>query len=204
MGALAIPEPLPDQTPRPDGAEPQTGDRQLRRRRADKEHDLFATIVEDAFSEIMVFDPRNLNILLANKSARSNLGYSVAEMAALKVTDVKQDYTSDRLKALYQPILAGKSPKLVVHTLHTRKDGSRYPVEVHSRMSTFEGRPVIFQIVIDQTQIRRAQAQAELASAIERDASESASGRDFLARLLPRLGRQFGSQPGPAFRCAPP
>lgn len=190
MGAMAMAQ--PHTIPQPsDGA---AAERPLRRRRADKEHDLFATIVEDAFSEIMVFDPQSLAILLANKSARSNLGYSAAEIGALRVTDVKQDYTAERLKALYQPILEGRAPKLVVHTLHTRKDGSRYPVEVHSRMSSFEGRPVIFQIVIDQTQIRRAHAQAELASAIERDASEAANGRDFLARLLPRLGRQFGSQ----------
>lgn len=85
MGAVEMPP-----HPPPDAGVP-------RRRRADKEHDLFATIVEDAFSEIIVFDAETLAIILANKSARNNLGYASTEITGLSINDLKTEFC-DRLR----------------------------------------------------------------------------------------------------------
>ena len=127
------------------------------RRRADREHDLFGTIVEEAFSEIVVIDADTLAIILANRSARKNLGYTLAELMGMTIPEVKVEFSAAQLIEIYRPILAGETAKLVANTVHRRKDGTLYPVEVHSRTSVFDGRPVIFQIVIDQTEIRRGQ-----------------------------------------------
>jgi PAS domain S-box-containing protein len=162
------------------------------RRRADREHDLFGTIVEEAFSEIVVIDADTLAIILANRSARKNLGYTLAELMGMTIPEVKVEFSAAQLIEIYRPILAGETAKLVANTVHRRKDGTLYPVEVHSRTSVFDGRPVIFQIVIDQTEIRRGQVRAELASSIERDAAEARDSRALLAGLLARLGRQLG------------
>lgn len=166
----------------------------LRRRRADLEHDFFATVVEDSFSEILAFDAETLNVFLANKSLRQNLGYAAGEIVGLDVAAIKAEFSPTRLKEIYRPLLEGETTRIVVHTRHRRKDGSTYPVEVHSRKSRLEGRVVIFQIAIDQTEIARRQITAELASLIERDAAESRDRAGFLAGLLTRLARQFRCQ----------
>ncbi len=161
------------------------------RRRADLEHDLFATIVEDAFSEILVFDAENLSLLFANRSSRNNLGYTQDEIAGLGVEAVKAELTGQQLRELYRPLLEGETSRLVAHTMHRRKDGSTYPVEVHTRTSRFDGRAVLFQIVLDQTDSKRRQMRAELNSLIERDAAEAGDSRAFLVRLMARLVPQF-------------
>jgi PAS domain S-box-containing protein len=166
----------------------------LLRRRADLEHDLFATIVEEASSEILVFDAATLTLLLANRSSRNNLGYTPAAIGELNVADIKAEFPQVRLKEIYRPFLDGETARTVVHTTHRRSDGTTYPVEVHSRSSTFEGRMVIFEIVIDQTEIKRTQVRAELNSLIERDAAEAKDSGAFLASLLARLCGQFKCQ----------
>lgn len=166
----------------------------LHRRRADLEHDLFATIIEEAFSEILVFDAETLTLLFANRSSRNNLGYSAAEIVGLGAPDIKADLSAGRLRELYHPLLEDMTSRLVGTAMHRRKDGTTYPVEVHSRTSMFDGRPVIFQNVLDQTEIKRKQIRAELNSLIERDAAEARDSAAFLAGLMARLGRQFRCQ----------
>jgi PAS domain S-box-containing protein len=161
------------------------------RRRADLENNLFATIVEEAFSEILVFDAKTLTLLFANRSARGNLGYDAGEIAGLRLIDIKADYTEARLREAYRPMLEGETSRMVAHTIHRRKDGTLYPAEIHSRASTFDGRAVIFQIVLDQTEIKHRQLLAELGAMIERDAAETSGSDAFLAVLMARLGRQF-------------
>jgi PAS domain S-box-containing protein len=178
MAALSASQTLPAPAP-------------LQRRRADLEHDLFATIVEDAFSEILVFDAEGLALLFANRSSRNNLGYDAAEIAGLGAPDIKAELTGGQLRELYRPLLEGETTRLVAHTLHRRKDGSTYPVEVHTRTSRFDGRAVLFQIVLDQTEGLRKQTRAELNSLIERDAAEAGDSRAFLVRLMARLVPQF-------------
>ena len=179
MPALIAPQTLPAAAP------------PLQRRRADLEHDLFATIVEGAFSEILVFDAGSLTLLFANRSSRNNLGYSAAEIAGLDVEDIKAELSAEQLRELYRPLLDGETTRLVAHTTHRRKDGSTYPVEVHTRTSRFDGRAVLFQIVLDQTEGKRKQLRAELNSLIERDAAEAGDSRAFLVRLIARLVPQF-------------
>lgn len=173
---------------------PETLDTAPRRRRSDIEHDLFATIVEDAFSEILVFDAETLTLLLCNRSARSNLGYSAGEIAALKITDLTVEFTAERLKAIHRPLLEGSDSRTVAYMSYRRKGGTTYPVEVHSRASNLGGRTVIFQIVIDQTELKREQARADLVSSIERDATDSADSSAFLEQVLMRLCRHFACQ----------
>lgn len=166
----------------------------LQRRRADLEHDLFATIIEEAFSEILVFDAETLALLFANRSSRNNLGYSAAEIVGLGAPDIKADLPAERLRELYRPLLQDETSRLVANAMHRRKDGTTYPVEVHSRTSVFDGRAVIFQNVLDQTENKRKQIRAELNSLIERDAAEARDSAAFLAGLMARLGRQFRCQ----------
>ena len=173
---------------------PATDTPPLLRRRADIEHDLFATIVEEASSEILVFDAETLALVLANRSSRNNLGYAPAEIAGLGVADIKAEFPEAGLKEIYRPFLDGETARMVVHTTHRRKDGTTYPVEVHSRSSVFDGRVVVFEIVIDQTEIKHKQVRAELSSRIERDAAEAKDSGAFLARLLARLPEHGGDR----------
>lgn len=167
-----------------------------RRRRADLENDLFATIVEEASAEILVFDAETLGMIFANRSSRNNLDYEPEQIGGLSMTDIQVEFSEARLRELHRPLIESETTGLVVHTSHRRRDNTVYPVEVHSRTSVFNGRPVIFQIVADQTATKLEQVRAELTSLIERDAAEARDNADFLASLLARLSAHFRCQMG--------
>src|ERR1700761_2683243 len=113
---------------------PATDTPPLLRRRADIEHDLFATIVEEASSEILVFDAETLALVLANRSSRNNLGYAPAEIAGLGVADIKAEFPEAGLKEIYRPFLDGETARMVVHTTPRRSArGMARGISQHAR-----------------------------------------------------------------------
>jgi PAS domain S-box-containing protein len=157
---------------------------------------LFATIVEEAFSEIIVFDALTLKPLLVNARARRNLGYPVAELSVLTIDRIK---LGQNLGDVVKTLLSGEKSRCVSQGQHRRKDGSTYPVEEYSQISSLAGRRVVFQTVVDQTDIVRLDSQAELLSYIELDASGTQSSDEFMRSVLRRVTRYLDCSAGHAF-----
>jgi PAS domain S-box-containing protein len=129
------------------------------RKRAETRQVSLAGIIENSRNEIYIFDAKTLRFAEVNRAARDNLGYSMEELSCLTPLDLKPTYTPETFSALVQPLRTGTKSKIEFTTVHRRKDGSLYPVEVHLQLGVYETRPAFIAIILDITEQKRIEAQ---------------------------------------------
>jgi PAS domain S-box-containing protein len=115
-------------------------------------------IFERSLNEIYIFDAQTLKFILVNEGASKNLGYSMEEMRNLTPLDIKPEYTDEDFAALIEPLRTGEVDGVKFTTVHKRKDGSLYPIEVYLQLSTFGPVPAFVAIILDITMRKRAEA----------------------------------------------
>jgi hypothetical protein len=114
-------------------------------------------ILEASLNEIYIFDHHSLRFLHVNEGARRNLGYSMSELRKMTPIDLKPDYTQESFDALIGPLRRGECENIQFDTVHQRKDGTRYNVEVHLQRLEYEGSPVFVSIILDTTKRKAAE-----------------------------------------------
>lgn len=114
----------------------------------------FGEILEESLNEIYIFDAETHNFLQVNKGARNNLGYSMEELIKMSPLDINPELTSDFFRKLGQ-LKSSDKQKMRFVTIHRRKDGTRYPVEIYLQLSSFQGKKVFIADVIDITESRK-------------------------------------------------
>ncbi len=117
----------------------------------------FDRILEQSLNEIYIYDAATLRFIEVNEGACRNLGYTLDELQSMTPVDIKPEHTEDTFAALVSPLLNGNKDKIVFTTVHQRKDGSDYPVEVHLQRMMFDDRQVYAAIILDITQRRQAE-----------------------------------------------
>lgn len=122
-------------------------------------------IFEDSLNEIFVFDDETLHFKLVNRGARENLGYSAKEMQTLTPVDIKPEFDEERFRRLLHPLRGGAQDRLTFETVHRRKDGSDYGVEVHLQHAPGEGEFVA--VILDITERQTLQNQVVEAQRME-------------------------------------
>ncbi len=155
------------------------------RRRAQRLSTRLGRIIEDSVNEIYVFDSQNLRFIQVNRGARENLGYSMDELRELTSLDLKPEITAKGFADLVRPLHEGRQDQIVFTTLHRRKDGSTYDVEVRLQLSPSETPPVFFAIVEDVTD--RKKAEADLQAAMEEADHANRAKSEFIANMSHEL-----------------
>ncbi|MDJ0867003.1 MAG: PAS domain S-box protein [Myxococcota bacterium] len=145
------------------------------RRRAEEARASFGAILDQSLNEIYVFDAETLRFVRVNRGARENVGYSAEELAALTPFDLKPEFSAERFAELIEPLRSGEQEQIVFETVHQRKDGSHYPVEVHLQRGNLNDRPCFVAIILDQTERERAAAAVRASEQRARDAEQLAS-----------------------------
>lgn len=92
------------------------------------------------------------HILDANTAALRTYGYSRDELLAMSVVDLR---TPETVSHIREQMDRAFEEGLLFETVHRRKDGSTFPVEVSSRGATIEGQRVLASIVRDITERRK-------------------------------------------------
>jgi len=134
------------------------------RRRAEVLAQQFGYLLQSSFNEIYMFDARSLKFVLTSEGAEKNLGYSDDELNTLTPLDLKPSYTRESFEVLIAPLRRGEQHLLLFETIHRRKDGSTYPIEVHLQFMAAE-QPMFLAIIRDITERKRAEQQARELSA---------------------------------------
>lgn len=111
-------------------------------------------IVEESLNEIYIFSADDLKFIQVNKGARQNMGYTQAELKQLTPIDIKPEFSAEKFIKTIQPLVNGQQEKLFFYTVHERKNGTTYPVEVHLQYATFGGQPVFVAFIGDITNQR--------------------------------------------------
>lgn len=105
--------------------------------------DLFDTLGDSLF----IVDPQTMLILDANKNGARRLGYESDELIGMSLDDLEE-----KMPDPFSHLNAWESTfsrTSFYECLHRRKDGSRVPVEVSSRLAKRNGRAVLLNTVRD-------------------------------------------------------
>jgi formate hydrogenlyase transcriptional activator len=116
---------------------------------------LFRALVDQSNDDIEVVDPETLRFLDVNEKACLDLGYSREELLSLTVLDIDPTATESSVAKNYEELR--KSGSLVLETLHRRKDGVTFPVEVSMRRVQLD-QDYVVAIVHDLTKRKLAEA----------------------------------------------
>jgi len=114
-----------------------------------KEASFLINVLDQARDIILVVDTYK-NILYANQAAVDAYGYSVDELKTLKIQDLRAKETLAVMDEQYE---IARSKGTLFRTMHVRRNGERFPVEVSSRTTEFPGEDGVVSIIRDITEI---------------------------------------------------
>lgn len=115
-----------------------------------------------------------------NQQACRELGYAREELLQLRLIDIDQSATADEVQANLFRLLA-QDEEACFEAIHQRKDGSRFPVEVHARRILFGGQYVAMGIARNHEAHKKHQEQLKQAKEAADSANQAKS--EFLANM---------------------
>jgi PAS domain S-box-containing protein len=122
------------------------------RKKAEQELQHWAKIFNESLNEIFIFDSKTLQFLNVNKGALKNIGYSLEELKTMTPLDIKPDFDKAQFVEKITPLLKDSLEKLKFNSVHKRKDGTLYPVEVHLQKSSLRENDMLVAIILDITE----------------------------------------------------
>jgi len=105
-------------------------------RRAEESLQLFRNLIDQSNDAIEVIDPNTLRFIDCNESAYRSLGYSREEFLSLTIFDI--DPSIDPAAIARQEMEMKESGFATLESLHLRKDGTTFPVEVNVKLVRLE------------------------------------------------------------------
>ena len=129
------------------------------RKNAENSKNRFGRMVEKSSNEIYLFNSETLLFVEVNQCACKNLGYTMKELEKLTPLDIKPEHTKQTFLELVKPLREGSLDILTFETVHQRKDGTIYPVEV--RLNYFDSEmPTLFIAIIQDITDRKMSEEA--------------------------------------------
>ena len=113
---------------------------------------LLGEALNNSHNEFYLFDAETLKFDWVSAGSIRSLGYSEEELFELTPLDIKPLFDRERFEALLGPLKRHEVDQLVFETEHQRKDGSRYPVEVHIQLSTMQQMRRFIAVILDITE----------------------------------------------------
>lgn len=117
-------------------------------KRAEERNDQLAKLLDLNVNEIYLIDATTDRFTYANQAALEALGYTIEEIVAMTPSEILADPGLDA-KDILEPLKERSKQELRFETLHKRKDGSTYPVEVSLQRIQYEGRTHYLALVMD-------------------------------------------------------
>lgn len=130
-------------------------------RQADMLSERIGSIFEHSWNEIYTFNADTLNFVDVSQGACQNLGYTLDELQQLTPLDIKAEVNRDQLNALIEPLRQGDVTQVYFETIHQRKNGTNYPVEVRLQISKEELPPIFTEIIQDVSERKQYIAELE-------------------------------------------
>ncbi len=128
-----------------------------RHKKAETQRKRLEKIVQQSVNEVYIINSETLKFEYANNIALENLGYNLRELLKLTPVDINIGLARKNFSLLLQPLLNGKKQKVLKYSLHRRKNGTNYPVEMHLQAIREEGKTFFASIILDLTSHRRSE-----------------------------------------------
>ena len=122
------------------------------RKASEERAEYLGRILDCSLNEIYIFDATNWRFVRVNRGARENVGYGMDELFRMTPLDLMTQFTPDMFRDLLDPLQKGMKANVHCKTIHTRKDGTTYPVEAHLQHMRHEDRGVFVAMIVDVTE----------------------------------------------------
>ena len=109
-------------------------------------------LIEASSNEIYVFEKKSLRFTYVNQGGINNLQYTPNELYTKHPYDIKPEFTEERFRTYIQPLLNNTVKEQHFETLHQRKDGTTYPVQIHLQLLMTKLTQEFLAVVIDISQ----------------------------------------------------
>ncbi|MGQ7847115.1 PAS domain S-box protein [Granulosicoccus sp. 3-233] len=119
------------------------------------DHRQLSHVVEETANEVYVVEPLTFRITMMNRTARTNLGYSLEESKQLTLHETIDSFQETFPPELLDGVTSNRMSRTVIDTMHRRKDGSLYPTETRLHYIPDETPPYFALIAQDMTDRRR-------------------------------------------------
>jgi len=116
----------------------------------------FRSAMDSSPDHMFIIDLKTMRFVDINEAAAKELGYSRRELLSMGPHDIKPSMSADSLRESFSNIVK-KGGDGVIKTIHQRKDGSVYPVEVFVHSMSLEGEEVIVAVARDITERENAE-----------------------------------------------
>jgi len=119
---------------------------------------LFRALLDETSDAVYIIDPETGKFLDANKCAWQCLGCSRTELLNMGVAGIVPNFTFPESIAKYVHELKKHGP-LTLESVHQRKDGTTFPVEIRISLTEFDQKEYIIAIARDVTERQRSEQQ---------------------------------------------
>lgn len=116
---------------------------------------LFNAVTDAVFVHEIGEDGSFGKFLEVNEVACRHLGYTYEELLARSPADIDAPDSDADLEAVVRRLFAGESASF--EQIHVARDGRRIPVEIHTQMFSFRGRPAVISLVRNISERRKAE-----------------------------------------------
>ncbi|WP_425396826.1 ATP-binding protein [Aeoliella sp.] len=118
-----------------------------------------ATIISEAPFAIQLIRQSDLRVIDVNEGASEALGYSRDELLSMTPLDYDREFSADQIRKLIEPLVTGRVDQLKFQTVHQRKSGDTFPVEVDVHTTTYQGELIYLCFITDLTDIKKLEQQ---------------------------------------------
>ncbi len=108
--------------------------------------------VENATDAFFISDLKG-KIVDVNNAACDNLGYSRNELLNFTVFDIDRSYSKEKVNEIIKSISINQT--FAIESIHTRKDGSTFPVDLKAKLFLMNGVPMIISFPRDITELKK-------------------------------------------------
>jgi PAS domain S-box-containing protein len=127
-------------------------------KRAERYRARYELLARHAHDVVMFLRSTDGRILEVNDAAVHTYGHSHAEMLGMTISDLRAPETRAEVP---ETLRQARGEGRLFQTVHLRKDGTRFPVEISARGTVLEGEEVILSVVRDISARRRAEEERE-------------------------------------------
>lgn len=112
-------------------------------------------LLDKSRNEIYMFDSTSLRFVYANQGALDNIGFPLEELLLLTPVNIKPEFNDEKFKEIIEPLISGKKELVIFETIHQRKDGTIYPVEIYLQLHKLEDQNLFLAIINDITERKK-------------------------------------------------
>ncbi|HTP88417.1 MAG TPA: PAS domain S-box protein [Bryobacteraceae bacterium] len=146
----------------------------------------FRTLFDNVGDAVFIVDLQG-RFREVNRVACERLGYTREELLNLGVRDI-----DDTSRGPRSPSELRAAPDILIESVHVRRDGSRFPVEINSHAFEYHGALALLSVVRDITERRHAEAEvAKRTAELERARSEAEEANRAKSQFLAHMSHEI-------------